>query len=309
MPDTPGTDPAHPFADYRGWRGADEIQKAIAASLPTLAQAAPQLYEDDVPTDHPIALYRVWCEVFDGYPPYVPQTTEDCVSFGHGHGNDLLQTIECFLGDLDISAIQETDTEWLYGASREIAGMLRSGGGSYGAAAVKAMQQWGMLPRSAVGPYSGQRADQWGRQGVPDALKQQAVQWKLGGAAAVASYDDILVSLNAGKPVTECSNFLPSGQRDAQGFCQPSGRGGHCQLIVGARFDRPGLAILNSWPKSFYSGPLALGIPENCYWVDRAIVERMMIPTQDNFALSGSPGFAKPKGLREMMRSLARMVA
>lgn len=290
-----------PFDHLCGWID-DGGHAPIAAALPTLAEAAPHLYRGRANPDQPIPLYAVWRAVFRDYPPYKPQEIGDCVSFGWGHGNDLLQTIECFLSNLPVSAVQETSTEFLYGASRKLAGILGRSDGSYGAAAAQACTTVGMVPRKLVGPYSGQRAKDWGLHGPPAELEQEAGASKLGGVAKVETWDDIIAALDNGFPVAECSMFLPSGQRDEQGFCGPKGRGGHCQLIVGARFDRPGLAILNQWPPDFYSGPLTLGIPENCYWVDREIVERVIIPSGDNFAMSGSPGFAPHKSIRSFLQ-------
>ena len=55
---------------------------------------------------------------------------------------------------------RETDTEFIYATSREVAGILGQGDGSYGAAAVKAMTTIGMVSRQMLGKdgtYSGQR--------------------------------------------------------------------------------------------------------------------------------------------------------
>ena len=63
---------------------------------------------------------------------------------------------------------RETDTEFLYGASRQVAGILGTNDGSYGAAAVKAMTTIGVVCREMLGTdgtYSGDRAELWGKTG------------------------------------------------------------------------------------------------------------------------------------------------
>jgi hypothetical protein len=41
--------------------------------------------------------------------------------------------------------------------------MLGGGDGCYGAALAKAVTEVGVVPREAVGAYSGERAKEWGR--------------------------------------------------------------------------------------------------------------------------------------------------
>ena len=146
-----------------GWRGIDATQQRFARQFPGLRQAAPHLFGDPVPTG-PILLYKAWEEVLGSYPAYPAQQIGDCVSFGHGHGNDLLQCIESRLG-VPVE-YRETDTEFIYGASRQAAGILGTSDGSYGAAAVKAMTTIGMVfarcwvvtePIRVIGPKRGER--------------------------------------------------------------------------------------------------------------------------------------------------------
>ena len=94
---------------------------SFASQFPTLAQSAPHLMGGPAPTE-PILLYKAWRDVLGKDPEYPAQQIGDCVSFGHGHGNDLLQCIEIGLGTPAV--FQETDTEFIYGTSREVAGIL-----------------------------------------------------------------------------------------------------------------------------------------------------------------------------------------
>lgn len=285
--------PDNNYQHIPGWLGIDDNQKAAAVGLPTLHHIAPELFGDGDSTE-PVLLYKAFKSVLGSDPDYPAQVRGDCVSFGHAHGNDLLQCIEIGLGAP--MAFQYTDPPFIYGESRKVAGILRTGAGSYGSAAVKAMTTVGMVSVPMLGDkgtYNGARVDDWGHHGPPAEVEQLAAPFKLGNAALADTYDAIVAALRNGYPVTECSNFLPGGKRDADGFVRPSGRGGHCQCIIGVRFDRPGLCIMNSWGSGYYSGPTGLGCPTFAYWLDRAEVERWICGSGDNWALSKSPAFVK----------------
>jgi hypothetical protein len=275
-----------------GWRGADDIQRTFASHFPTLARSAPHLMEGPAPTD-PVLLFKAWRDVLGQDPAYPAQQIGDCVSFGHGHGNDLLQCIEIGLGEPVV--YQETDTEFIYATSRELAGILGRQDGSYGAAAVKAMTTLGMVSRAMLGgdgSYSGQRAKAWGFSGAPASVKAEAGAFKLGSAALVSTWDELVAALRNGYPVTICTGQGFTLDRDAQGFCQARGSWGHCMLIAGVRFDRPGACIVQSWGPACPTGPQALDQPSFSFWADQAVVARILAEG-DSWALSKSPAFQK----------------
>ncbi len=275
-----------------GWLGADETQKRHAADFPSLRALAPHLFEGPAPTE-PILPYKAYREVLGSDPQYPAQRIGDCVGFGHGHGNDLLQCIEISLGQPYV--YQETDTEFIYAASREVAGILGRSDGSYGSAAVKAMTTMGMVSRKMLGPegvYSGQRAKEWGLTGPPSAVVAEAAPFKLGGAAAVSTWDELQAALANGYPTTVCCNQGFTMTRDAQGFCDQQGTWGHCMVFVGMRFDRPGACVLQSWGPNVPDGPTVLAQPSYSFWVDQKTVEAMLAEG-DSWALSRTPGFEK----------------
>jgi hypothetical protein len=277
-----------------GWLGIDETQRLCASSFPSLSQAAPHLMAKAAP-QNPVLLYKAWRDVLGTDPAYPAQQIGDCVSFGHGHGNDLLQCIEISMGEpIDY---RETDTEFIYATSREVAGILGRGDGSYGAAAVKAMTTIGMISREMLGDqgtYSGSRAKAWGRTGAPADLKAKAAPFKLGSAAMVSTWDELVAALNNGYPVTICSNQGFTLHRDREGFCAPRGTWGHCMFIAGVRFDREGACIVQSWGPETPDGPTALDQPSFSFWAERRVIERIL-GEQDSWALSKSPAFvARP---------------
>ncbi len=266
-----------------GWLDLPE-RHMMAQTLPT--------FEDDwklfAEPSTPILLHRAFHDVLGGPPSYPAQQIGDCVSFGHAHGNDLLQCVEIARGER--SEYRETSTEYIYGASRKAAGILGRSDGSYGAAAVAAMTQGGMVQRTA--PYSGQKAKSYGYYGPPAELAQEAANFKLGGCALVADWQGLVSATWNGLPVSICSNQGFTLQRDSQGFCRPKGSWAHCMLIVAVRFDRPGALILQSWGMDTPTGPTALDQPPYSFWADKDVVVRILA-ARDSWALMGAPEFAQ----------------
>ena len=298
-----------------GWLGIDAIQQAFACQFPALAQAAPHLFAAPVPDDKPILLYKAWREVFGSDPPYPAQQIGDCVSFGHAHGNDLLQCVEIILhdpsGPKTWQDFQFTDTEFIYGTSREVAGILSRRDGSYGSAAVKAMTTVGMVSRAMLGKdgaYSGQRAKDWGYSGVPASIKSEASPFKLGGSANVSTWDELVASIQNGYPVTICTGQGFNLARDSQGFCRAQGTWGHCMFIAGVRFDRPGACVIQSWGPDQPSGPTALDQPPFSFWADQQVIGRILAEG-DSWALSRTPSFVRSPDHAADLHAMLRKAA
>lgn len=276
------------FAD--GWLGPDAIHRSLAAWRPTLSRAAPALAGDDG-DGGPILLYRAFRDVLGDYPAYPSQAIGDCVGHGHGRGLDMLQCVEIALG-ADMG-FRETSTEFIYAVSREVAGILGDRDGSYGSAAVAAMTTIGVASRATPGcegAYIGERAERWGREGVPPEVKARASGLRLGAAARITTWAELLAAMKNGYPVTVCSTRGFAAERDRQGFCAPEGVWGHCMLIAGVRSDRPGACILQSWGPDEPTGPTSLDQPSYSFWADKATIEDMLAQG-DSWALSGAPRF------------------
>jgi hypothetical protein len=299
-----------PRPDWFGWSPDAPQRKVVSAQFRPLATAAPGLMRArDASDGRPILLYKAWTDVFRDYPPYGPQEIGDCVSFGHGHANDLLQCISWIMANGERGSpptandIQETDTEDLYAMMREAGGMLGRGDGGVGAFAVKAMCEMGMVSRRQLGSdrvYSGERARAWGRTGAPDSVKQLASKYKLGSAVAVTTWDELVAALHNGCPVTICTGRGFNLERDGQGFCRMQGNWGHCMFIAGVRFDRAGACIIQSWGPNQPSGPTSLDQPAYSFWADRRAIEAIL-SEGDSYAISKSPNFGASSKSRKAL--------
>jgi hypothetical protein len=285
-----------PSSRFFGWLDNRPARLKLTDTLPhrTMSQALPGEVGD--PGEPNVYLYKAWKEVLGSYPDYPAQQIGDCTSFGSGHAVDLLQCVDIALAKGDKSQWRETSTEAIYGLGREIAHMLGSGDGCYGVAVSKALTEFGAVPRELVGPYSGQRAKQWGRSGVPADIKAKAKDHLLGAATLVTTLDEADAALRNGYPFIVCSNQGFSMTRDADGVCQPQGSWAHC-MFISARRERNGkvqYCICQSWGPKTPGGPLSDDQPPFSFWADSRVVARM-IAGEDSLAFSKFSGFvARP---------------
>lgn len=284
--------------------------KRFVRSLPkpTLSEAAPHLFGRG--DSEPVLLYRSLYEAFaahHGGQAWIvgKQGIGDCVSWGWAHGADIHLSV---LWKLGISSEwRPAATEAIYGGSRvEARGSTRGGysDGSYGGAAAKWVSDWGVLfrqPYNDLGfdltTYSSSRAKSWGNYGcggegengkkADDVAKTHPIKQ----VALVRNFEEAAAAIASGYPVPVCSGRGFTSQRDAQGFCRPSGGWSHCMCFVGVRFDRKGLLCLNSWGPNWVGGPKwPDDQPDGSFWVD-ADVATGMLRGEDSFAVSGFEGF------------------
>ena len=268
--------------------GVKQVLRSL--SLPLFGAGAPHLM-GAAPTD--VYLYKAWEDVNSGsYPDYPAQQIGDCTSFGTGHGVDLLACVQVAIGN-KAETWKEACTEAIYGEGREIAGILGGGDGCYGAAVAKAVNQFGVTTREAVGPYSGRRAQEWGARGVPNDVKSSGKDHTVRTISLVSTWAELQAALSNGYPVTVCSNQGFAMTRDARGICRPSGSWGHCMLICGIMYVGTSdecAVIANSWGNTAFFGPTPNDMPPFAFGAERPVVEGML-GVGDSWALSSFDGF------------------
>lgn len=185
---------------------------------------------------------------------------------------------------------QEISSESIYALSRvEIGGQHNSyQDGSVGAWAAKAVSTMGVLSRpdlkaAGLSPeYDPRRAKDWGAKGLPDALEPIARQHLVKTVSQVKSFEEAAAAIQNLQGVPVCSNQGFTMTRDNQGFCSPKGRWDHCMLFIAVRFDRPGLCCSQSWGPNTPNGPVDKGQPDNTFWVDAKVVDKML-SQEDSF--------------------------
>lgn len=233
-----------------------------------------------------------------------PQGIGDCVSWGYAHFINYTQVLnnvydaqnstedpQTALARIKLE-YQQTATEPIYALSRVEVGGQRGSyeDGSVGAWAIKAVKDYGSLSRPHLArlglspTYSPQRAKDWGAKGLPDNLEPEAFKHTFGTTTQVRSFAEAAWHIQNGRVVPVCSNVgFENGRgsgamtvRDSQGFARPNGVWMHCMTFVSLRWDRPGLLLLNQWPKSSVAGPKAFEQPDVSWWVDAEVVDRML---------------------------------
>lgn len=276
-----------------GWVD-DPGRHLVASSMPwgRLQDAAPDLAGDTDGRKN-IMLHMAFIDVLGAFPEYPAQQIGDCTGVSGAEATDQTQCIEIALKG-DAEEFKHISSEALYGMARELAGMLRGGDGCYGSAIAKALTEGGVVPREVAGAYSGQRAKEWGRRGVPAEIKQAAAQHKLGAAALVVTLEELDAGLNNGYCGQVCSSQGFTMTRDANGMCQPKGRWDHAMKIMARRFrnNRREYLIGQNWGPNVPSGPLVDNQPNFSFWIDEDVMARMLA-ARDSYLYSGLNGFPR----------------
>ena len=292
---------------HQGWSPDKAATEEFVTSLryPTMAEGGPKLSAD--PQD--AFLYRALVALAPNYSR-VAQAIGSCVGHGYAMCVDILSAVEI--------AVHGEAEDWpsrcleasVYGFSRvEARGKTRAGrsDGSYGAAACKALMNYGCLHYDIdyggekFSEYSGRREKEWGDTGVPDKLEPFAKKRRVRETTLVRNFDDCAKALSSGYPVSFCSNYgFSNFKRDKDGFCMKRGSWSHCMAGISSRGgSRPGVLICNSWGPRSNSGP---HYPEDIhpffrgctFWVDAETIDGMC-RQGDSFALSSYDGFPPRK--------------
>ena len=241
------------------------------------------------------------------------QTIGDCVSQAYAGAVDCLACVEIGLKkDHERWGGAENASEWIYWGSRVQVGKgrLGAGDGSVGAWAAEFVRDYGTLIRTTYGPvdlrkYSGDRAKAWGmpRFQPSPGLMETAKPYRVQQVSLVTTYEQVRDAIANGFPVVVCSNQGFTDQRDDDGFARASGVWGHALLMYGVDDNprRPGILSLNSWGRSWISGPKRHKQADGSFWIDAAVINRMVggqMP--DSWALSNYAGYPRRR-LYEMV--------
>lgn len=297
--------PSQGFAT--GWRAPTEDERKSALASPrvyqwkdTEAGAVPGA--DDKGN---IFLWKASVKARGAVIPCRDQlSVGSCVSFGGAGAYETTLDVQVAMGKVQRSV--DVAQEVLYGGARVegLNGFPDFGpDGATGAGLAKWLTSGGALERKVYGSidltkYSTTRCRQFGRTGVPDELEPLAKE-NLASCALVEDADQLLQAISNGYGVFVCSGQGFDGKRDADGFCRPFGRWGHCMYINGYRADRKGFHIQNSWGpdwKGTLEGPDGPGEPTpGGFWADWNTVDRMLKSYRDSYAVSAVKGFPRRK--------------
>jgi hypothetical protein len=293
-----------------GWKYQPEHIERVVACLSTPHFQTPEPTQDDV-FNHSIF------KKFTGeWPQPGPQEIGDCTSWGWVHGVDFTVVLEAYLqiqnqSDPDAAyEYQPTCTEALYAAERINIGNGQMGreDGGVGAWCAKAVMDVGTVSRPNLdslglgGTYSGDRARTWGRSGMPQNVLTACTPHTVADTTLVKSFNEAAWHLQQHRVVPVCSDVGfengPGGitLRDSEGFATRRHSWSHCMCFISVRMGkRPGLLLLNQWPKGATQGPMGpVEIPDCSWWVDADTCDEML-SQGDSFTLSKYKGYPARK--------------
>ncbi len=241
--------------------------------------------------------------------PLEPHTQEtgDCVAHAFGLSIDILAATQIVYRQSPQRWVAPTATEIIYAGGRVESGkkygFSTRSPGMYGYLASDWVKTGGVLLRqkypggSDFTEYSGKVADRLGRTGVPNELEPLAKLHLVGNVVLVKSYEEVRDAIANGFPVVICSSqgFITKGGRDKDGFLAPSTSPWmHSMAVIGVddKSDRKGCLIQNSWGSNWISGPVRHGQPVGSFWVDCAVIDRM-VKMGDSMAISSYAGYPR----------------
>jgi len=252
--------------------------------------------------------------LFPGCWPASRQTRGDCVS--HSQRNACLYTIACEIaagrpdevtGEIEGKPQQPEEgvRDGVF-ASESYYWYRQHGGDGWQCerAARVAVEKTGAFPRKPypelgfdLTKYSGSTAGKWGSSSPPENITAYGQKNLFRTAARCESFETVRDMLANGYGITSCGGEGFSSTRDENGVSRRSGSWAHAMAYSGcddrdeikAKYDGPLVLVLNSWGKSWISGPrrvlgTTLDIPEGSFWARWSDVSRRSAIAMSGFA-------------------------
>ncbi len=206
------------------------------------------------------------------------QVGPDCVSHGKRNAGDITRACDIDLRGQPEEWISRGATEVIYGARGHC------GAGMGGARGSNILTQRGFAIRKVYGKYNlstynYRLGNSWCPDNIPQEILDEIKPYVFGVASLVRTVEELRDALANGYGADECSNFLPSPNRDSKGFVKQGGSGGHCKAIGGCD-DRDGnmdFLVINSWGRYQNGGHPDFGqIPASAYMLHADQMQRIL---------------------------------
>lgn len=243
----------------------------------------------------------VYCLEVEGDHSFIVNgyATSNCGSFASKNAIEYVQFYPIVNGARD--QWTRVFPPYLYGCGRVFVGQgkLGYGDGSFGSWQAEAVKQYGTIPIDAPNcpAYSGEVARKWGYEpGPPQEFVTVGKQHIVKSATPAKTWEELVVALTNGYPVTIASDVGFDMAPRADGFNHYSTSWAHCMCIIGVDDDPgdPYAAILNSWGvqafgpiKDFKTGEMW---PGGTLRVRKKDIE-IILSQGDSFAYSALEGF------------------
>lgn len=221
----------------------------------------------------------------------------NCVGMGHKLGVDTVMAVNSLI--LDHKFLGRAAVAPIYAGGRvDIAGQPGNWDGSNGYWTTPWLTKYGVVLLAEMDlPEDSRDEDEniavsWAskREGVPVKYEDIAKVKPIKEAPKITNTKEAAKALQAGHPITICTNLIPTGQRNSQGFSPVRNSGGHCTLIWAYRKDPVGFLYQNSWSENWGSGGIyPSDQPDGSVWITERELQ-MILDADDSFALVGMTG-------------------
>lgn len=261
-----------------GWVD-DPYQRALVEQrirdqgyYPLFRDAAPHLAGSG--EGQTVLLYEAERKVLGNVLPAQFQDRGTCVSRGAKGSVDTIQCVQIALRNMPFD-FKLTSHAYIYGTCREHGGMLSNEDGAVGAWAAWSVSNDGVVANEDVGDSDTKDdlAVKWGRNKVPDDIKQLGRKHLIKRVAKASSFDEVRDAICNGYTVTVASNAGFQMTRDSRGVCRRQGSWSHQMRYSGFRDDIDAVLCCQSWGPGVPSGPCVLGQPDYSFWVLRSDAE------------------------------------
>lgn len=289
-----GDDPANDFWNF-GVKPQTEAVSQLIKTTPTLYSRFPKMagtWDGKSTVNHYEAVKKILGDKSETLIQYQPRGT--C---GGRAGSETIDFVQCIMIALGKRAkFHRCSHAAVYWAARAMFGM--NGGdwrddhndGVPQGAVPKAMASIGVVQREEIGDlaYYGQGSDdlacQLGANMHPDIatkIKELAKDNVITSWSPVASAQELADGIAAGGVGIGADSQGFTMERDADGFCRPSGRWDHYQIrpsvgMFGTGGNRKGFGYWQSWNGVNDKGPRLTGHPGNCFGVDFDVQDRIV---------------------------------
>lgn len=198
-------------------------------------------------------LYQVTRKVLGHDTPNYAQEIGDCVSFGMKNAVEYLTCCDKLMkGQRD--KYRPLFTPYYYGTGRVYVGGWDNdySDGSLGSYMAEAVQKYGsvFLDMEGCPKYSGNVAKEFGaKRSLLDKWKPTAISYVVKKASLIKSWEDLVVSITNGGPVTTASSIGYAMEASSDGFFRQTDEWNHQMCIIGVDDNDkdPYAIILNSW--------------------------------------------------------------
>jgi hypothetical protein len=277
-----------------GWRPDWQQIAKTAASLPPFRTTAAHLMQAPPHTASSGLLWEDVAAVRGSMIPAHEQSIGSCVGHGWSVALDILQCCDIRRRGKQ-QTFRSTSHAGVYALSREHAGLLGRGDGSYGAAAAFTTQHWGDVSDQDCGDSDSDDslAAAWGRRGMPADMKRLAAPHVARQMSTCTTAAEAAAALQDGRPVPVCSDVAFVMTRDAQGYCRRdmSNTWPHCMVFIAFDPATRRFCVLQSWGPNVPNGPTYLGQPNNSFWIDWDVAE-VMLRQGDSFVPGDYQGWS-----------------